>query len=38
MPDARAVRFKDRHDAGRRLAALLEPYRREDPVIVGLPR
>jgi predicted phosphoribosyltransferase len=38
MPHARAVRFKDRHDAGRRLAALLEPYRHERPVVVALPR
>jgi putative phosphoribosyl transferase len=30
--------FKDRHDAGRRLAALLEPYRSESPVVVGIPR
>jgi putative phosphoribosyl transferase len=30
--------FRDRHDAGRRLAALLEPYRKERPVILGLPR
>jgi putative phosphoribosyl transferase len=35
---ARAIRFKDRHDAGRKLAVLLEPYRREQPVIVALPR
>jgi predicted phosphoribosyltransferase len=33
-----AIRFKDRHDAGRRLAALLEPYRDERPVVVGIPR
>jgi len=32
------MRFRDRHDAGRRLAGLLEPYRRERPVILGLPR
>ena len=38
LADADPVRFRDRHDAGRRLAALLEPYRREHPVIVGLPR
>ncbi len=35
-PDA--VRFENRHDAGRRLAALLEPYRDERPVVVGIPR
>jgi predicted phosphoribosyltransferase len=38
MPRAHPVRFKDRHDAGRRLAALLEPYRHERPVVVALPR
>lgn len=32
------VRFRDRRDAGRRLAALLEPYRSEQPIIVGIPR
>jgi predicted phosphoribosyltransferase len=32
------MRFKDRHDAGLRLAALLEPYRGERPVVVALPR
>jgi len=30
--------FKDRADAGRRLALLLEPLRRDRPVVVGLPR
>ena len=30
--------FKDRHDAGRRLAGLLEPYRTDHPVVLGLPR
>ncbi len=30
--------FKDRYDAGRRLAALLEQSRREHPVVVGIPR
>jgi putative phosphoribosyl transferase len=38
MSHSRAVRFKDRHDAGRRLAAQLEPYRHEQPVVVALPR
>jgi putative phosphoribosyl transferase len=33
-----AVRFKDRHHAGRRLAALLERLGRERPVVVGIPR
>jgi len=32
------VRFADRHDAGRRLAALLADFRRENPVVVGIPR
>jgi predicted phosphoribosyltransferase len=30
--------FKDRRDAGQRLAALLEQSRRERPVVVGIPR
>ncbi len=30
--------FKDRRDAGRRLAEQLEPFRAEDPVVVGIPR
>jgi putative phosphoribosyl transferase len=30
--------FSDRRDAGRQLAALLEPYRSERPVVVGIPR
>ena len=32
------MRFRDRYDAGRRLAGLLERYRNERPVILGLPR
>jgi putative phosphoribosyl transferase len=32
------VRFADRRDAGRRLAALLADVRHEDPVVVGMPR
>jgi putative phosphoribosyl transferase len=30
--------FLDRHDAGRQLAALLQPFPEEQPVIVALPR
>jgi putative phosphoribosyl transferase len=37
-PPGRGIRFSDRRDAGRQLAALLEPYRAEQPVVVGLPR
>ncbi len=33
-----AVRFHDRQDAGRRLAALLEHVREERPLVVGIPR
>jgi len=32
------VRFADRRDAGRRLAALLADLRYENPVVVGIPR
>lgn len=32
------VRFADRHDAGRRLAALLGRWRDEHPVVVAIPR
>lgn len=32
------VRFRDRHDAGRRLATLLGPLREERPIVVGIPR
>ncbi|HWJ50289.1 MAG TPA: phosphoribosyltransferase, partial [Solirubrobacteraceae bacterium] len=32
------VRFRDRHDAGRRLAALLGNLRDEHPLVVGIPR
>ncbi len=31
-------RFADRHDAGRRLAGLLEPLRAARPVVCGIPR
>jgi putative phosphoribosyl transferase len=32
------VRFRDRHDAGRQLASLLERFRGERPVVVAMPR
>lgn len=32
------MRFLDRADAGQQLASLLEPYRAEEPLILGLPR
>jgi predicted phosphoribosyltransferase len=30
--------FEDRHEAGRRLADSLRPYRQEQPIVLGLPR
>ena len=36
--DSRPVRFADRRDAGRRLAALLSDFRYEDPIVVGIAR
>ncbi|HUJ24704.1 MAG TPA: phosphoribosyltransferase, partial [Myxococcales bacterium] len=30
--------FRDRSDAGRRLAALLEVYREDHPLVLALPR
>jgi putative phosphoribosyl transferase len=33
-----AVRFQDRHDAGRQLAGLLGHLREERPLVVGIPR
>ena len=32
------TRFKDRHDAGRRLAVALAQYQDSDPIVLGLPR
>lgn len=32
------MRFRDREDAGRRLAALLAPHRTLDPMVLALPR
>lgn len=37
-PGAAAVRFRDRRDAGRRLAVLLARFRDEHPVVVGVAR
>ncbi|HLI31261.1 MAG TPA: phosphoribosyltransferase family protein [Solirubrobacteraceae bacterium] len=31
-------RFADRHDAGRRLAVLLERFRDQHPIVIGIPR
>jgi putative phosphoribosyl transferase len=30
--------FRDREDGGQKLAPLLEPYRSDDPLVMGLPR
>lgn len=35
---ASAMRFADRHEAGRRLARLLRSFALEKPIIVGIPR
>jgi predicted phosphoribosyltransferase len=32
------MRFADRHDAGRRLASMLEGYKQSNPVVVGVAR
>jgi putative phosphoribosyl transferase len=37
-PDPASAGFSDRHDAGRRLAGLLERFRGELPIVVGIPR
>jgi putative phosphoribosyl transferase len=38
LPVPRTVGFRDRHDAGRRLARLLAPFRAEQPVVAAIPR
>jgi predicted phosphoribosyltransferase/alpha-beta hydrolase superfamily lysophospholipase len=38
LPDLGAPPFRDRRDAGRRLAERLEYLRDADPVVIGLPR
>lgn len=37
-PGGQAIRFRDRADAGRRLASLLEAHRSDEPVILAMPR
>ena len=36
--DPKGLRFRDRVDAGRRLAALLTRYKNQDAVVYALPR
>jgi putative phosphoribosyl transferase len=37
-PPDHGQRFANRHEAGRRLAALLERFREDNPLVVGIPR